>query len=318
MKKTLLTLAIAIIAHFSYAQFSSSGGNTTTTDNVGVGTSTPDFASSGVKVLTVTGSSVRGMLLLQNSSSGINGVAGTIQGYNGSTFLGSVDILADGATNSGAFQFYTVNNGLNVSAMRITKEGNVSIGTTSLSEKLVLRDPNIAYNASSGTVKLLFDSGNGGGGVGFEKETFNTGGLRFYTQYGFGSTIEQMRINATGNVGIGTPTPDSKLAVNGTIHSKEVKVDLTGWPDYVFKPKYKLSSLLEVKQYINQNHHLPEMPSEAEVAKEGINLGEMNKLLTKKVEELTLYAIEQKDEIEQLKKGQEELKAALVKLTAGK
>jgi hypothetical protein len=92
----------------------------------------------------------------------------------------------------------------------------------------------------------------------------------------------------------------------------------SAWPDYVFKTQYKLPALNEVKAYIDRNHHLPEMPSEQEVKDNGINLGEMNKLLTKKVEELTLYAIGQKEEIEQLKKGQEELKVTLAKLTANK
>jgi hypothetical protein len=61
------------------------------------------------------------------------------------------------------------------------------------------------------------------------------------------------------------------------------------WPDYLFKKNYKLPSLLAVKDYIDKNQHLPDMTFEQEVAKDGINLGEMNKLLTKKVEELTLF-----------------------------
>jgi hypothetical protein len=99
-----------------------------------------------------------------------------------------------------------------------------------------------------------------------------------------------------GNVGIGTTTPDELLSVNGTIHSKEVKVNLTGLPDYVFKPDYHLPTLSEVKTYIDKNSHLPEMPSAQEVEKNGLNLGEMNKLLLKKVEELTLYLIEKDKE----------------------
>jgi hypothetical protein len=117
-----------------------------------------------------------------------------------------------------------------------------------------------------------------------------------------------------GNVGIGTTIPDSKLTVNGTIHTKEVKVDLVGWPDYVFKPKYNLPSLLEVKNYIDKNHHLPEMPSEQEVAQDDLNLGEMNKLLVKKVEELTLYLIEKDKALKELLKVNKQQDRRLRKL----
>ncbi|RZT00336.1 TMF family protein [Aquimarina brevivitae] len=111
-----------------------------------------------------------------------------------------------------------------------------------------------------------------------------------------------------GNVGIGTYTPDAKLAVNGTIHSKEVKVDLVGWPDYVFEPEYNLPTLQEVEQHINEKGHLQNIPSAAEVEKEGVQLGEMNAKLLQKIEELTLYMIEQNKKTAQLQKEVEQLK----------
>jgi hypothetical protein len=95
-----------------------------------------------------------------------------------------------------------------------------------------------------------------------------------------------------GNLGIGLTNPQNKLDVNGTIHSKSVLIDLNGWNDYVFKNDYKIRSLSEVKEYIEQNQHLPEIPSEQEMVKNGLNVADMNKLLLKKVEELTLYLIE--------------------------
>lgn len=115
-------------------------------------------------------------------------------------------------------------------------------------------------------------------------------------------TDTRLIIKSTGNVGIGTLTPDSKLAVRGTVHAQEVKVDMNGWADYVFKPNYKLPSLASIKTYIDKNQHLPDMPSEAEAIKEGVKLGEMNKLLLKKVEELTLYVIQQQQEHRSLKR----------------
>ena len=110
-----------------------------------------------------------------------------------------------------------------------------------------------------------------------------------------------------GNVGIGTTTPDSKLAVNGTIHSKEVKVDMSGWPDYVFKKEYNLPTLEEVEKHIIEKGHLENIPSEEEVVKNGVNLGEMNAKLLQKIEELTLYMIEMKKENESLKNNQKNL-----------
>lgn len=105
-----------------------------------------------------------------------------------------------------------------------------------------------------------------------------------------------------GNVGIGTASPDAKLAVNGQIHATEVKVTTTvPGPDYVFDAGYNLPSLEKVKAYIDQYHHLPEVPSAKEMESEGIKIGEMNLLLLKKVEELTLYVIELKSEVDELK-----------------
>ena len=96
-----------------------------------------------------------------------------------------------------------------------------------------------------------------------------------------------------GKVGIGTANPDEKLAVNGTIHAKEVRVDLNNWPDYVFESTYKLPTLEELEQQIKEKGHLPNIPSAEEVEKNGAQLGEMNKKLLEKIEELTLYTIQQ-------------------------
>jgi hypothetical protein len=99
-----------------------------------------------------------------------------------------------------------------------------------------------------------------------------------------------------GNVGIGTTAPDAKLTVKGTIHTNEVKVDLNvPGPDYVFEKGYDLMSLEETKAYIDANKHLPEVPSAKEMEKNGVQLGEMNLLLLKKVEELTLHILRQNE-----------------------
>jgi hypothetical protein len=118
------------------------------------------------------------------------------------------------------------------------------------------------------------------------------------------SKLTALRINHNGNVGIGTTNPDAKLAVKGTIHAEEVKVDLNvQGPDYVFEPTYNLKPLSEIETYIKANKHLPEVPSAKEMEANGINLSEMNMLLLKKVEELTLLLIQQEKRIQELEKN---------------
>jgi hypothetical protein len=135
-----------------------------------------------------------------------------------------------------------------------------------------------------------------------ESAGYNTYGLQFFTQasYGTGQT-EKLRILGNGNVGIGKTNPTNKLDVNGTIHSQEVRVDMTGWSDFVFKKEYSLPTLEQVEKNIAQNGHLENIPSEEEVLKHGINLGQMNSKLLQKIEELTLYMIEQDKKTEKLK-----------------
>ncbi|WP_291287726.1 hypothetical protein [Flavobacterium sp.] len=123
-----------------------------------------------------------------------------------------------------------------------------------------------------------------------------------------GTDKQALSISTEGNIGIGMTNPVNKLDVNGTIHSREVKVDLSGWPDYVFKKEYTLPTLEEVEKQITEKGHLKNIPSEEEVLKNGINLGEMNAKLLQKIEELTLYMIEMKKDIAILKEENKTLK----------
>ncbi len=103
-----------------------------------------------------------------------------------------------------------------------------------------------------------------------------------------------------GNVGIGTIFPVYKLDVCGTIRAKEVKVDLEGGCDFVFKTDYKLMDLSSLEQFVKMNHHLPEIASEKEMVESGVNMKEMQMKLLQKMEEMTLYVIDLKKENEKL------------------
>ena len=140
--------------------------------------------------------------------------------------------------------------------------------------------------------------------------TFTNGNISFFANSGLTSgqpywPSPKMFLSTTGSFGINTQSPGSvyKLAVAGKIAAwDEIKVFTNGtsFPDYVFAPNYKLRSLEETETYIKENHHLPEVPSAADIAKEGMSLNGMNEILLKKIEELTLYIIEQNKRIDAL------------------
>lgn len=118
----------------------------------------------------------------------------------------------------------------------------------------------------------------------------------------------RMIINAAGNVGIGTISPQELLSVNGNIRAHQIKVETTNWPDYVFNDEYQLPSLAEIEKFIKANKHLPETPKADEVESKGVDLGEMNKILLKKIEELTLYMIDKDKRIQALEETVKGLK----------
>ncbi len=131
---------------------------------------------------------------------------------------------------------------------------------------------------------------------------YSDGNISFFANSGLTSgdnftPSKRFYINNSGNIGIGTTSPDNKLDVKGTIRAEEVKVE-TGWADYVFHEDYELKSLSEVSTYIEENYHLPGIPTAEEVAENGIKLGEMNVKLLEKIEELTLYQIELLEKLE--------------------
>ncbi|SHN37635.1 hypothetical protein, partial [Mucilaginibacter sp. OK098] len=234
---------------------------------------------------------------------------------------GAGGLFLTAENTAGVISFATGGPSIGNQRMLINSAGNVGIGTTSPGANLsivgnttgvagiVVASNNasagyanaagIQFNYNSNTTPSTFRVARIVAGV----ETGGGGDLYFDTAPSASGAFDtKMVILRGGNVGIGTPSPDARLTVNGTVHSTSVLVDLTvTGPDYVFKKDYNLPSLTEIKAYTDKNHHLPDVPAAVEMEKNGINLGEMNMVLLKKVEELTLYLIE-KDRAEKEQK----------------
>ena len=211
--------------------------------------------------------------------------------------------------------------------------GSVTIGATNATAMAFNTDKNIfSFNKPiqgsgvNGAVKILssiggylelcpMDSGyvrfkTNTSGYYFDKTiTLSTGHLISPRKLSFSTNTTNpcMTILTSGNVGIGTLAPKYKLDVNGTIRAKEIIVSTTG-ADFVFADDYQLRPLSEVKAFIQENKHLPEIQSAQEMQKDGISMSELQIKLLQKIEELTLYILQQQETIQELRQEIEQLK----------
>lgn len=186
----------------------------------------------------------------------------------------------------------------------LSNNGNVGIGTTIPSGKLeILKNTDLSSAITLPNSGLIIRADNDGNDASlrFGVDNVNLKAVIQTQQTTTGAKFDLLINPFGGNVAIGTKKSDSwKLAVNGKIRAKEIKVE-TGWSDFVFYDDYKLSTLQEVENHIIENGHLKDIPSAKEVEENGIFLGEMDSKLLQKIEELTLYTIQQQKEIETLK-----------------
>jgi len=187
--------------------------------------------------------------------------------------------------------------------MRIKNNGNVGIGTTAPTARLHVNGSFRLVNGTQQNGYVLTSDANG-----IASWQAPSGGSSSDSDW----TISGNNLisGVSGNVGIGSTNPDEKLTVRGTIHAEEIKVDLQVPADYVFesyfdgastlKSEYTMPNLKELEDYLKENYHLPEIPSAQEIREEGLMLKEMTNLLLQKIEELTLYTIEQEHKINAL------------------
>ena len=224
-----------------------------------------------------------------------NGSGDAGEGRVSTVIRSYVDTVTSTGPLPGRIEFAcgTVASGLQTH-MTIKSSGNIGIGTVTPDALLHVQQTSAASqvhieSVTSGTASLKITDASGGAIL-----------LR-------GDSGDSY-INS-GNVGIGTSSPQSLLAVNGEITAKEVTVTSTGWPDFVFEEDYPLMKIQEVKEYIQNNHRLPAIPAASEVEKEGVNLGELLTKLLQKTEEMMLYIIQLQNDMEnQRKEYQKEIK----------
>lgn len=241
------------------------------------------------------------------------------------------------ATETGfglANKFYIWDQNAVAPRFTIDASGNIGIGTTSPSAQLhtsgSVRFAGLTLNNTYTRIMATDANGNIsyrdastlGGTSGWALDGSTVGALKkFGTTDNYAlplitNNVERMRIGTNGNIGIGTTAisdPAYKLFVETGIRTRKIKVDQLTWADYVFQPSYKLMPLDEVEKYINLHQHLPGVPTALEVEQEGLDLGNNQATLLKKIEELTLYIIELKKQNDGQDKQIKELLQSLTK-----
>lgn len=207
----------------------------------------------------------------------------------------------------------------------LNSNGNVGINNTSPGQKLSVRGNLSLYSSGTTTPNenykgnLMITRSSGNQFINLVKGTtaWSIGVKGNNYAIGPGNTTDgsftpSFVITPGGYIGIGTTSPDKSLTVNGTIHAKEVLVDYAiPFPDYVFDKKYTLRTLYDVDAFIKDRGHLPDIPSAEEVGEKGINLAELQVRLLQKIEELTLYAVDQQKRLDEQQARIDALEKAL-------
>ncbi|KXX66562.1 hypothetical protein [Flammeovirga sp. SJP92] len=198
--------------------------------------------------------------------------------------------LAIGTSYNHPIYFRNVDKNGKTDLMTIKQDGKIGIGTINPEHGKI----QINGNGPSEGITLWTNSGEYTSRI-----WINSASKNFHISRG-DDPLKGITIDNDGNMSLGTLTNGShKLAVEGSIGAREIKVEANEWSDFVFEKNYDLRTLEDVEEHINSKGHLPEIPSEKEVLENGINLGEMDSKLLQKIEELTLYLIDQNKKLKQ-------------------
>lgn len=195
-------------------------------------------------------------------------------------------------------------------AMTLNEDGTIGIGNAAPQAKLDIlakQNWNLKFDNSDGSSNPWF--------MGSSHGSWQAGDNKFMISPSLSAVQAALVIDRDGNMGIGSLSPTERLTVNGLILSEGIKV-IKDVPkaDYVFEDNYPLRSLEETEAYIKKHHHLPNVPSAESFQENGYQLGEMDNLLLEKIEELTLYLIDQNKEIKALQKENAQLRKEIKKL----
>lgn len=277
MKNILILSAILLTAHLGICQtVSVPSGVVGTSSNsfMGIGTSTPTenltISNNGNVYVGIEKPAYSNKLLL-----GISSHSGILNYSAGDPLNSSLYLRTN-----------------NINRLTISDSGKIGIGTINPDTKFHIEGTSSTYSRianSGGDTRLTFGAVTGRNII--YSHTFSGEAQTFKLQV---NNENNFVINTNGSIGIGTMTTGShKLAIEGSIGAREIVVETDTWSDFVFDKDYELKDLNEVENFIQENNHLPDIPSEKEVLENGVALGEMDAKLLQKIEELTLYMIEQ-------------------------